>query len=96
MSSVRFLIVIAFVCSCCSWIGVVESQSTNTTTIGSWSGCVNPNEPNTPEVIQIGKPHTICLTLGQGGNWAAGVTYGRYTWRPVADQYSRFHIPDCT
>lgn len=64
-------------------------------TVAPWSGCVNPNNPNQPEIIKIGSPHTICLTLGPGGNWAAGVEYGRYTWRPNADEYSRFHIPQC-
>jgi hypothetical protein len=60
-----------------------------------WSGCVDPENPDAADIVKIGDRHTICLTLGPGGNWAAGVKYGRYTWRPVADQYSRFHIPDC-
>jgi len=59
-----------------------------------WIGCVDPANPDAVENIKIGDPHTICLTLGPGGNWAAGVEYGRYTWRPKADEYSRFYIPD--
>jgi hypothetical protein len=92
MGSISFFTAYVILCSSLlSYkLGQVESQSTG------WSGCVNPNEPDKPEVLQIGKAHTICITLGQGGNWATGVTYGRYTWRPKADEYSRFHIPNCT
>ena len=77
-----------------SLLGFTFSQ-TGSPTPAPWSGCVDPNNPDKPEIIKIGSPHTICLTLGPGGNWAAGVKYGRYTFRPKADQYSRFHIPKC-
>ena len=98
MLSLRLVVVIA------SLLGFTASQgptpsptpsSTAAATPAPWSGCVDPNNPNNPDIIQIGKPTTICLTLGPGGNWAAGVRYGRYTWRPIADQYSKFHIPKC-
>ena len=98
MLSLRLVVVFA------SLLGFSVSQgptpsptpsSTGAATPAPWSGCVDPNNPNKPEIIQIGNPTTICLTLGPGGNWAAGVRYGRYTWRPIADQYSKFHIPKC-
>jgi len=67
-----------------------------------WSGCINPNDLSSPNLITIGQPTTICLTIGPGGAWGGnqksdgsfvGVTYLRYTWQVTADQYSRFHIP---
>ena len=69
-----------------------------------WSGCINPNDLSSPNLITIGQPTTICLTIGPGGAWGGnqksdgsfvGVTYLRYTWQVTADQYSRFHIPNC-
>lgn len=61
-----------------------------------WSGCVDPNNPDVPEQVKVGSRHTICLTIGPGGNWAAGVSYIRYTFQPKGDEYSRFHIPQST
>lgn len=69
--------------------------TTSPTMLTPWSGCRDPNNPDIQDVIEIGKPMTICVTLGPGGNWAAGVRYLRYTFRPDVDEYSRFHIINC-
>lgn len=57
-------------------------------------GCVDPENPLSPEPpVKIGERHTICLTLGDSIDWGDGVEYIRYTFRPIADQYSKFHVP---
>eukprot|EP00542_Grammatophora_oceanica_P019166 CAMPEP_0194027284 /NCGR_PEP_ID=MMETSP0009_2-20130614/1457_1 /TAXON_ID=210454 /ORGANISM="Grammatophora oceanica, Strain CCMP 410" /LENGTH=272 /DNA_ID=CAMNT_0038666297 /DNA_START=45 /DNA_END=863 /DNA_ORIENTATION=+ len=76
----------------------VVSTGTPTTTamptFTPWSGCTDPkNLEGEDKLITIGKKHTICFSIGPGGNWAAGVSYLRYTFQPIADEYSRFHIP---
>lgn len=69
-----------------------------------WTGCINPGDLESEDLVKIGDKHSICLTIGPGGDWAGipdgtgnykGITYLRYTWRVTADQYSRFHIPNC-
>mmetsp|Transcript_3264 Transcript_3264/g.4951 ORF Transcript_3264/g.4951 Transcript_3264/m.4951 type:complete len:250 (-) Transcript_3264:202-951(-) len=63
-------------------------------TSGQWGGCVNPNDPEDIGLVQIGRETTICLTVGPGGNWGEGVNYLRFNFRPEADEYSTFHIPN--
>jgi hypothetical protein len=78
---------------------LIETQAQS-----QWTGCIDPDNLDSPDLVKIGERHTICITVGPGGSWAgikgsdgtyAGVEYMRYTWRPTADQYSRFHIPNC-
>lgn len=70
-----------------------NSTAVKNSTTTQWTGCVSPNDPT--EVVSIGSPTTICFVAGNGVNWAAGVTYLRFSFRPNADEYSRFHIPGC-
>ncbi|CAB9508578.1 expressed unknown protein [Seminavis robusta] len=59
-----------------------------------WTGCVDPDSPDEP--IRIGKKTTICIILGSNTNWNAGVPpvrYLRLSFQPLADEYSRFHVP---
>lgn len=69
-----------------------------------WTGCVNPDDLTIEDLVTIGEQHSICLTIGPGGDWSGisdgngkykGITYLRYTWRVKGDEYSRFHIPNC-
>jgi hypothetical protein len=68
-------------------------NSTNSTTDG-WGGCVFPNDPTKSTKVKIGEPTPVCITVGPGGSWAAGVPYIRWVFTPNADQYSYFRIPD--
>ena len=58
-----------------------------------WGGCVDPNDRNT--LVTIGKPTTICLVLTDGPDWNVVKTYMRLNFKPIADEYSRFHVPEC-
>ena len=81
---------------------IVSGQDTNETgtaddaTIApaeQWGGCVDPN--NEGQLVTIGKRTTICLTLANGMDWSTELTYLRLAFNPLADEYSRFHIPSC-
>lgn len=43
--------------------------------------------------VTIGEPTTICLNIADGANWTSSRTYLRLNFQPIADQYSRFHVP---
>ena len=58
----------------------------------SWSGCVSPEGGFQP--VTIGKPTTICLVLSNNGDWSSETNYMRLNFSPIADQYSRFHVPE--
>lgn len=68
--------------------------TTTTNQTQAWT-CINPDDPTASTLVRIGEPTAICLTIGQGGNWAAGVPYLRFIFTPKADVYSMFHIPKC-
>jgi len=58
-----------------------------------YTGCFDPNDVNEEEeTIRIGDRHTICLMIGSDLNWSSELSYVRYTFRPKADEYSKFHI----
>lgn len=59
-----------------------------------WGGCVDPRYPGSDK-IEIGKRTVVCFHIGNSINWAGGVEYIRVSFAPVADQYSRLHIPNC-
>jgi hypothetical protein len=65
---------------------------------GPWLGCVDPSESsnNNNNKIEIGKSTFVCLLIANAVDWAGGVEYTRVSFRPMADQYSRLHIPNCT
>lgn len=57
----------------------------------SWGGCVSPETGFEP--VTIGKRTTICLVLSNNGDWSTETDYVRLNFSPIADQYSRFHVP---
>eukprot|EP00567_Pseudictyota_dubia_P008136 CAMPEP_0197464400 /NCGR_PEP_ID=MMETSP1175-20131217/64001_1 /TAXON_ID=1003142 /ORGANISM="Triceratium dubium, Strain CCMP147" /LENGTH=337 /DNA_ID=CAMNT_0043000379 /DNA_START=20 /DNA_END=1033 /DNA_ORIENTATION=+ len=61
-----------------------------------WGGCIDPREANSAIVVR-GRPTPICLTVGPGGHWnrvSPSVEYLRYSFKPTADEYSVYQIPD--
>jgi hypothetical protein len=72
-----------------------QQDPTAAPTTQGWGGCINPDDPTASTLVRIGQPTAICLTIGQGGDWAAGVPYLRFIFTPKADVYSRFDIPNC-
>lgn len=56
--------------------------------------CVNPNDSSDTGVVSRLGRTTVCLTVGPGGNWNSNINYLRYTFRPKADEYSTYHIPN--
>ena len=57
-----------------------------------WTGCVYPVKGY--EAVTIGQPTTICLVLASNGDWSTDMEYMRLNFQPIADDYSRFHVPD--
>lgn len=58
-----------------------------------WQGCEDP--VNGKKLVTIGETTTICLNIANSANWTNPVTYMRVNFQPIADQYSRFHVPAC-
>lgn len=58
-----------------------------------WTGCVDVDEPG--KLVTIGEKTTLCLQIGNTNHWAAGAQYIRLSFQPVADEYSRIHVPNC-
>mmetsp|Transcript_12049 Transcript_12049/g.26089 ORF Transcript_12049/g.26089 Transcript_12049/m.26089 type:complete len:295 (+) Transcript_12049:280-1164(+) len=57
--------------------------------------CVNPDAPEADDGrVRRGSRTTVCLTVGPGSNWAEVVQYVRYVFRPTADEYSVYRIPN--
>ena len=57
-----------------------------------WTGCVDPVKGY--EAVTIGQPTTICLVLASNGDWSTDMEYMRLNFQPIADDYSRFHVPN--
>ena len=79
----------------CAWNSAVAQDTvapTSAPTAG-WGGCGDPSDPDAK--VEIGKATTICLVLGAGTDWSAELSYLRLNFKPKADQYSRFHVPQC-
>jgi hypothetical protein len=76
---------------------LAPSTSATPTVVG-WGGCVDPapGSRGGSNKVTIGDKTTVCLQLGNGDNWAAGVEYIRLTLQPKADEYTRFFVPTCT
>ena len=63
-------------------------------TASEWAGCIlQSNEDK--GVVKRDKPTPVCLTIGGDGNWARGESYSRYSFKPLADEYSRFTVQGC-
>jgi hypothetical protein len=58
----------------------------------TWSGCVDPMNGYQP--VTIGQKTTVCLVLANDGDWSTATDYMRLNFQPIADEYSRFHVPD--
>ena len=59
-----------------------------------WSGCVDYEDGD--ELIKLGKKTTICVSLASSTDWSnPPVRVLRLSFQPEADEYSRFHVPDC-
>jgi hypothetical protein len=56
-----------------------------------YNGCFGANKK-----IAIGETTMVCLQVGNNVDWTGGVQYVRAAFEPIADQYSKFHIPNCT
>mmetsp|Transcript_17126 Transcript_17126/g.20903 ORF Transcript_17126/g.20903 Transcript_17126/m.20903 type:complete len:253 (+) Transcript_17126:84-842(+) len=57
----------------------------------SWNGCSDLSTSDTK--VKKGKATTICFTTGPGTDWGLGVEYNRYSFKPIADEFSRFTLP---
>ena len=76
-----------------------SSNSNSATTekepaVPEWGGCVM--EGTTADTkVTIGATTIVCLQIGNGTDWSAGLSYIRLAFQPTADQYSRLYIPNC-
>lgn len=69
---------------------LVEGQDSDPT---GWEGCVDPE--NRDALVTIGEKTTICLVIADGVDWSFERQYMRLHFQPIADEYSRFHVPNC-
>lgn len=60
------------------------------TVANDWRGCYLPSE--TVKGLKSGERTAVCLTVGDDGDWATGISYNRYAFVPKADEYSRLTI----
>jgi len=74
-------------------VATPEATDTDTNT-NTWAGCVDPNNPDGSHLVTIGEKTTICLVLANDGDWSTEMDYMRLNFQPIADDYSRFHVPD--
>lgn len=76
------------------WSFVVADEASE----DRWGGCqatFTGASVETLEKIEIGKQTIVCFHIGNSKDWARGVDYIRLSFQPEADQYSRFHVPNC-
>ncbi len=61
---------------------------------GEWGGCIlKSNEDG--GVVKRDKATAVCLSVGEDGDWASGVSYDRFSFKPIADEYSRYTVQGC-
>jgi len=60
-------------------------------TASEWAGCILPSDED-KGVVKSDKVTPVCLTIGGDGNWARGERYSRFSFKPKADEYSRFTV----
>ena len=91
-TAMRPLALFWFACGCVVLprAAVVVTAQAPATTASSWGGCGSDG------VVAIGDPTRVCLQIANGTAWNLGVRYIRPSFEPKADEYSRFHIPNCT
>lgn len=57
-----------------------------------WVGCVDPENPT--KKVRRSEKTTVCLGVGYGGqDWANADKYWRYSFKPKADEFSKFTVP---
>lgn len=56
----------------------------------TWSGCVDPKTGFS--VVEKKKSTYICITVSNLGDWSKELKYARWSFRPIADEYSHFRI----
>ena len=75
--------------------GVSTVPPTSPPVDAGWGGCVDPRS-NDEELVELGKQTTICITLSSSAEWnvppPATARTLRLSFRPVADEFSRFHV----
>lgn len=79
------------------WLVLVSSimMVTSQNQGAGWTGCVNPNLNKNQNLIRIGQPTRVCLSVANDTDWNSGfASYVRASFEPKADVYSRFHIPN--
>lgn len=91
ISSVLFLFLL-------DYVKAQNATATNITTNVSvsyeppkWGGCVDPRD-ETHSVVKKGFNTGLCITVSEGTDWALGIDYARWFFKPIADQYSEFTI----
>jgi hypothetical protein len=60
-----------------------------------WNGCYDVAKSNSDAKLKKNKSTQVCFATGPGGDWGTGLPYRRYSFQPVADQYSQFTVPGC-
>uniref|UniRef100_A0A7S4AKE4 Spondin domain-containing protein n=1 Tax=Pseudo-nitzschia australis TaxID=44445 RepID=A0A7S4AKE4_9STRA len=71
---------------------VASDAATETpSAVVGFGGCIDPVKGYEP--VTIGKPTPVCLVLANNGDWSTEMTYMRLNFKPLADAYSRFHVP---
>jgi len=76
----------------------VAQNSTNgksNATEPQWEGCVMEGTDAAGTPVKIGQRTIVCVQIGNGTQWNAGLNYIRLAFEPEADQYSRLIIPNC-
>ena len=66
----------------------------NTNPNVTWSGC-GPLGSETQK-LTMDKNTVICLQVANTLDWGNGGKYLRLSFQPKVDQYSRFHVVNCT
>ena len=59
-----------------------------------WGGCVDPRDEKN-SLVKKGSKTSLCVTVSEGIDWALGINYARWFFKPIADQYSEFTVENC-
>lgn len=78
--------------------GAEGATGTAAPTEEGWGGCIDPTLSPDDNLVRLGKKTTICLVLSSSAEWnipPPSATTLRLSFQPKADEYSRFHVPEC-
>ena len=91
MTTMKFLSFLLFLLTTNNSLPTARAQD-NSTAI--WTeGCFGNG--GSGEVIKIGQPMFLCLHVANNKDWSSGAKFLRVSFQPKADEYSRFHVPNC-